>query len=130
MEIPEACIIGCNSMGSNTGTLVALAIYSISKMMKGKIGVCSLPAIINQLPRQLYIVKNRVKKIIVIDGCRRKCVKNLLEKIGIRIDLYINIEEELGIRKKGPFTTHDYSSDELRKVVEHILYRIKEAHYI
>jgi hypothetical protein len=40
---------------------------------------------------------------------------------------YINLEYDLGIRKKGPFTTYDYSEEEYRKVKEFLSGTVRET---
>jgi len=63
------------------------------------VGIYSLPAITNKIPRQMAIVK-RIPLIIVIDGCHNRCASKILDQLGIHYDEYINLED-LGIKKLG-----------------------------
>ena len=124
-KLPETCIIACNSLASNTGTIVGISVLRVYKMFQDKIGICSLPALVNEVPRQTLLVRKRIKHIIAIDECRQQCVKNILKRLKIKPDIYINVEKDLGIKKKGPFTSLDYTNEEVNKVVSSLLRKIK-----
>jgi len=38
-------------------------------------------------------------KVFLIDACSKNCAKETAEKLGLRYDVYINLEEELGASK-------------------------------
>jgi len=116
MKTPEIGLLICNSGSSNSGTLTGMACIELLKELGGDaIGILSLPALVNQVPRQVFIVK-RMKHILVIDGCSNSCAKNIAEKSGLVCTHYLNIENDLGIRKSGPFSTLEYSSEDVTKV--------------
>ena len=116
MKTPEIGLLICNSGSSNSGTLTGMACIELLKELEGDaIGILSLPALVNQVPRQVFIVK-RMKHILVIDGCSNSCAKNIAEKSGLVCTHYLNIENDLGIRKSGPFSTLEYSSEDVTKV--------------
>jgi uncharacterized metal-binding protein len=129
MKIPEIGLVICNSGSSNTGALTGTAAMKIVEELGEKVGICSLPALVNNVPRQINLVK-KIPYLIVVDGCHNECAKKILEKIGIKIGAYINIEYDLGIKKIGPFTTLQYSPSEAYSVYSLILKRIKEREFL
>ena len=80
MKIPKIGIAICNSGASNTGTLTGLAAFDV---VKKNIGICSLPALVNKIPRQSMLVK-KIERLIVIDGCHNECAKKILNSLGIK----------------------------------------------
>lgn len=127
METPEIGLVVCNSGASNTGLLTGLAALEVvRKLGSDKIGICSLPALANKIPRQVMLVK-KIKRLIVVDGCRNECSRKILDALGIKYDEYLNLENDLGIRKLGPFTTMNYSKEDVEKVSLAIMKRIQET---
>lgn len=127
METPEIGLVVCNSGASNTGQLTGLAALEVvRKLGSDKIGICSLPALANKIPRQVMLVK-KIKRLIVVDGCRNECSRKILDALGIKYDEYLNLENDLGIRKLGPFTTMNYSKEDVEKVSLAIMKRIQET---
>lgn len=127
METPEIGLVVCNSGASNTGQLTGLAALEVvRKLGSDKIGICSLPALANKIPRQVMLVK-KIKRLIVVDGCRNECSRKILDTLGIKYDEYLNLENDLGIRKLGPFTTMNYSKEDVEKVSLAIMKRIQET---
>ena len=47
-------------------------------------------------------------------------------EIGLWYEFYVNVEEDVGIKKLGPFTTLEFSQEEVEMVKEVILAVIKE----
>ena len=126
MKIPSIGLLICNSGASNSGTLTGVASMEVVKELGGEgVGICSLPALANEIPRQVATVKN-LKHLIIIDGCRNACAKKVAEKLSLSADGYLNLEEELRIGKLGPFSTFQYSAEEVQKVKEAIRARIEE----
>jgi uncharacterized metal-binding protein len=68
------------------------------------VGICSLPAILNDVPRQSAMMQ-RIEKLVVIDGCHNECARKLLASRGIVSDVYLNLEEDLHLTKQSPFTS-------------------------
>jgi uncharacterized metal-binding protein len=127
LETPEIGLVVCNSGASNTGQLTGLAALEVvRKLGSDKIGICSLPALANKIPRQVMLVK-KIKRLIVVDGCRNECSRKILDTLGIKYDEYLNLENDLGIRKLGPFTTMNYSKEDVEKVSLAIMKRIQET---
>jgi len=119
-------LIVCNSGASNTGFLTGAIAYKVVETLgSNKVGICSLPALVNKIPRQVDIVRN-LKHILIIDGCKNSCAKKIIDDLGIDYNTYVNLENDVGYKKKGPFTTFDYSNDEIDKALHFILEKVKE----
>lgn len=119
--LPKVGIFACFSGASNTGTLAGLAALEVARRLKGKdVGICSLPALLRGVPRQSALVR-KIRGLLVIDGCHNQCARKLLDGLGISPDLYLNLEQDLGLRKYGPFTSLEFTQDEVERVVEAIL---------
>ena len=127
MSEPKIGLVVCNSGASNTGHLTGLAALEVVKRLGSeKVGICSLPALANNIPRQTMLVK-KIEHLIVIDGCRNECSRKILNTLGIKYDKYLNIEHDLGIKKLGPFSTMNYSEDDVEKVSSAIMKKIQET---
>lgn len=119
--LPKVGIFACFSGASNTGSLTGMAALEVIQRLRNpNVGICSLPAILNEVPRQSAMVKN-IKNIIVIDGCHNECAKKLLAKFEIEPTTYINLEADLQFKKQGPFTSLEYTETQLESVVNAIL---------
>ena len=123
MKIPKIGLVICNSGSSNSGYITGLVATRLLTEFGENVGVCSLPAIVNRVPRQVAVVK-RIPYIVVIDGCHNRCASKILDKLGIHYHVYMNLED-LGIKKLGPFTTLKYSEEDLEKVYRVLTSRIK-----
>lgn len=124
MKTPEIGLLICNSGSSNSGTLTGIASIGLIKEFGGDIvGILSLPALANQIPRQVFLAKN-LKHLLIIDGCSNSCAKKIAEKSGLSYDIYFNLENDLGIQKSGPFSTLEYSSEDVNNVKEAIKKKI------
>jgi uncharacterized metal-binding protein len=126
MSTPKIGLVACNSGASNTGHLTGLAALEVVKKFgSDKVGICSLPALANNIPRQTILVK-KIQHLIVIDGCRNECARKILDTLGIKYEKYLNLEYDLQINKLGPFTTLEYSEDDVEKVSSAIIKKIQE----
>ena len=125
MKIPKIGLVICNSGSSNSGFITGLAATRVMAELGEDVGICSLPAIANKVPRQVAIVK-RIPHIVVVDGCQNRCASKILDQLGIRYHVCINLED-LGIKKLGPFTTLKYSEEGLEKVYRALTSRIKKS---
>ena len=124
MKIPKIGLLICNSGSSNSGTLTGIAGMEVVKELGGdRVGICSLPALVHEIPRQVATVKN-LKHLMVIDGCRNACARKVAEKLSLSSDQYINLEDDLKIGKSGPFSTFQYSVEDVGRVKEAIRARI------
>jgi len=126
MSTPKIGLVACNSGASNTGHLTGLAALEVVKKFGSeKVGICSLPALANNIPRQTILVK-KIQHLIVIDGCRNECARKILNTLGIKYEKYLNLEYDLQINKLGPFTTLEYSEEDVIKVSSAIIKKIQE----
>jgi uncharacterized metal-binding protein len=118
--IPKVGLLICNSGASNSGTLTGIASMEVVKELGNDlVGICSLPSLANRVPRQTDIIK-KIPCLVVVDGCRNSCAQKIAEKLGLSYSAYLNLEQDLNIRKLGPFTTLDYSSDDVSRLKEAI----------
>lgn len=118
--IPKVGLLICNSGASNSGTITGIASIEVVKELgNALVGICSLPSLVNQVPKQTAIVKN-IPYLVVVDGCGNSCVRRIAEKLGLSYKVYLNLEQDLNICKLGPFTTIDYSNDDIYKLKEAI----------
>jgi len=118
MIMPRIGLLTCNSGASNTGSLTGIAAIEIIKEFDD-VGILSLPSLANNVPRQVIIAKY-IQHIVVVDGCKNSCAKKILKKLGLKYDAYLNIEKDVKIRKIGPFSTLEYSQEEVEKVKNEI----------
>jgi len=120
--IPKIGLLVCGSNASNTGAITARVAMEIIRENKN-IGILSLPALANKIPRQMALAK-KIERLVVIDGCHNECAKKILDRLGIKYNAYINLENDLGIKKIGPFSTLLLSEEKIQRVknaVEEIL---------
>ncbi|MGQ9648434.1 MAG: putative zinc-binding protein, partial [Thermodesulfobacteriota bacterium] len=90
--LPKVGLFACFSGGSNSGSLAGLAALEVVRRLgSDTVGICSLPAVMNQVPRQSALVK-KIENLIVIDGCHNACARHLLMEKGIEPDVYLNLE--------------------------------------
>jgi len=127
LKTPGNGLVVCNSGASNNGHLTGLAALEVVKRLGSeKVGICSLPALANKVPRQAALVK-KIEHLIVIDGCPNECSRRILNALGIRYDKYLNLDYDLGIKKTGPFSTMNYSEEDAEKVTSAIIRKILET---
>lgn len=118
LRIPKIGLLVCNSGASNTGALTGAAALEIIKEFDD-VGILSLPSLVNGVPRQVAIAK-KIQHIVVVDGCKNSCARNVAEKLGLKYDAYLNIEKDIGIKKIGPFSSLQYSKEEIARVKDEI----------
>ncbi len=122
--IPKIGLLVCNSGASNSGIVSGKASIEVAEELgEDLVGICSLPALVNEIPRQLHLVKN-LRHRIVIDGCHNACARNIAEKLAIPFDAYINLEDDLKMEKMGPFSSLKYSEEDIRRAKEAIKARV------
>jgi uncharacterized metal-binding protein len=125
MVLPKVGLVACFSGGSNTGSLSGMAALEVVKRLGGEmVGICSLPAILNDVPRQSAMMQ-RIEKLVVIDGCHNGCARKLLASRGIVPDVYLNLEEDLHLTKQGPFTSLAFTDDEVMLVADAIVAAVR-----
>jgi uncharacterized metal-binding protein len=114
-------LFACFSGGSNTGTLTGMAALEVVRRLGGeRVGICSLPATLNEVPRQSALVK-RIEKLVVIDGCHNQCARQLLAELGIVPGVYLNLETDLHFSKQGPFSSLAFTEEEVNRVADAII---------
>lgn len=127
LKLPRVGLVGCFSGGSNTGSLTEMAaLEAIRRLGSDVVGICSLPALLNKVPRQSSLVK-KIKRVVVVDGCHNGCAIQLLKSAGIKPVGYLNLERDLGLQKLGPFTSLEFTGQEVNKVAEAIVAAIRLA---
>ena len=123
--LPRVGLFACFSGGSNTGSLTGMAALEVVRRLgSDRVGICSLPAILNEVPRQSAVVE-KIGKIVVVDGCHNACARQLLAGAGIKPDVYLNLEEHLGIAKRGPFTSLEFTDQEVQEVANALIAAIE-----
>jgi uncharacterized metal-binding protein len=121
MALPKVGLFACFSGGSNTGSLTGMAALEVVRRLGNEtVGICSLPAVLNQVPRQSTLVR-KIEKIVVIDGCHNECARQLLAHKGIVPDVYLNLGEKLNLTKQGPFSSLAFTDDEVNLVADAII---------
>ncbi|MBO8183530.1 MAG: hypothetical protein H0Z28_12215 [Archaeoglobus sp.] len=121
---PKIASLVCNSPASNTGMLTGRAAVEIVKKYE-EVCLLSLPALVNLVSRQIKLVEG-IKQLVVVDGCKNSCAMKVADEIGLWYESYANVEENVGIKKLGPFSTHEFSQEEVKVVKEVILAVIKD----
>ena len=126
MKMPKIGLLTCNSGSSNSGTLTGIVAMEVLKELSGDlVGICSLPALANEIPRQVLTVKD-LKHLIIVDGCRNSCAMKVAKKLSLSHDAYVNLENDLKIDKLGPFSTLQYSNEDVNKIKEAIKAKISQ----
>jgi uncharacterized metal-binding protein len=121
MTLPKVGLFACFSGGSNTGSLAGMAaLEAVRRLGNETVGICSLPAVLNQVPRQSALVK-QMENLMVIDGCQNACARQLLADKGIVPDVYLNLETDLHLTKQGPFSSLAFTDDEVKRVADAII---------
>jgi uncharacterized metal-binding protein len=121
MALPKVGLFACFSGSSNSGSLTGMAALEVVRRLGNiAVGICSLPAVLNQVSRQSALIK-QLEHLIVIDGCHNACAKLLLADKGIVPDVYLNLEENLHLAKQGPFTSLAFTDDEVKRVADAIV---------
>jgi uncharacterized metal-binding protein len=125
-DLPGVGLFACFSGGSNTGSLAGLAALEVVRSLGSEVvGVCSLPALLNQVPRQSDLVR-KLSKIVVVDGCHQSCARQLLTAAGIKPHAYLNLETDLGLMKQGPFSSLAFTDEQVKQVTEAIIAIVKD----
>ena len=96
------------------------ALEVVRRLGSEMVGICSLPALLSEVPRQSNLVK-KIEKIIVVDGCHNACARRLLPGVGIEPAIYLNLEKDLGIAKNGPFTSLEFTDLEVQAVANALI---------
>jgi len=126
MNAPKIGLLICNSGSSNSGTLTGVAAMEVVKELGSDlVGICSLPALANGIPRQVLTAK-KLEHLIVVDGCSNSCARKVAEKSSLSYENYLNLEKDLKIDKLGPFSTLQYSNEDVSKATQAIKAKISQ----
>ncbi len=121
LKLPRIGLFICGSCASNTGSLTGMAALEVVRQLGAKtVGICSLPAILNRVPRQSALI-GKLEKLVVIDGCHNECAKRLLAQFNIIPDSYVNLERDLQFHKQGPFASLDFTAAEVQQAADAII---------
>lgn len=127
MALPRVGLFACFSGGSNTGSLTGLAALEVARRLGSEtVGICSLPAVLNQVPRQSALVR-KIETLVVMDGCHNECARQLLADKDILPDVYLNLETNLHLSKQGPFSSLAFTDDEVHQVADAIATALAQA---
>ena len=125
-EKPRVGIFYCGGAMSSVGELTGVAAFEVLKRLGPKeVGMGCVSALAAGVPKHFRTMQG-LEKVVVIDGCPNSCVRKIVEQTGARMDGYINMGKDLGIKKIGPFKPLDYSQEDLERAVEAIIVRIQE----
>lgn len=126
MALPEVGLFACFSGGSNTGSLTGLAALEVVRRLGSEtVGICSLPAVLNQVPRQSALVQ-QIERLVVMDGCHNACARQLLAGVGIVPDVYLNLETDLHLSKQGPFSSLAFTDEQVEQVADAIVAAVRK----
>jgi uncharacterized metal-binding protein len=129
MTLPKVGLFACFSGGSNSGSLTGMAaLEAVRRLGNETVGICSLPAVLNRVPRQSALVK-QMENLMVIDGCRNACARHLLAEKGIEPDVYLNLETDLHLTKQGPFSSLAFTDDQVKRVADAIIAAVEQKFY-
>ena len=93
-------IVACASQASNTGSITAKAALELAQAFGDQAGICSLPAIATDVPRQTFVVKS-LPTLLVIDGCHNECAKKILAQAGLSPSLYVNLDTIWALKRRA-----------------------------
>ncbi len=121
---PRVGIFYCGGAMSSTGELTALASFEVLKRLgPEEVGMGCVSALAAGIPKHFNTMQN-LEKVLVIDGCANSCVRKIIEKTGAKMDAYLNLGKDLGIKKIGPFKPMEFSAEDFEKAVQAILQKV------
>jgi len=107
---------------SNTAALTSMIALEIIEE-NPEVGILSLLSLANGVERQVTLIKKL--EINFVDGCHNECSKKIVDRIGIKYERYINLENDFGYKKLKPFTTFEYSENDVKKISSNVIKIIK-----
>ncbi len=121
---PRVGMFYCGGAMSSTGELTALASFEVLKRLgPEEVGMGCVSALAAGIPKHFNTMQN-LEKVLVIDGCANSCVRKIIEKTGAKMDAYLNLGKDLGIKKIGPFKPMEFSAEDFEKAVQAILQKV------
>ncbi|OJX47163.1 MAG: hypothetical protein BGO78_16945 [Chloroflexi bacterium 44-23] len=125
-EKPRVGIFYCGGAMSSAGELTAIASFEVLKRLGPKeVGMGCVSALAAGIPKHFKTMQG-IEKVLVIDGCPNSCAHKVVEKTGAKMDAYINLGKDLGIKKIGPFKPLDFSQEDFEKAVQAIIDKVQE----
>lgn len=115
----ETLIFTCAG-AAHTGQVANRAGVNLAQEGVGKL-FCAA-AMAAEIPDKLERARNAGRRV-VIDGCEDHCARKIMEKVGLPVDLHVDITE-LGIEKQ-PAEPH--LELHTKRVVEHVTKTLVEA---
>jgi uncharacterized metal-binding protein len=126
-EKPRVGIFYCGGAMSSAGELTSVAAFEVMKRLGDKeVGMGCVSALAAGVPKHFRTMQS-VERVVVIDGCPNSCVRKIVERTGAKMDAYINLGKDLGIKKIGPFKPLAYTDQDLEKAVEAIIAKVRGA---
>lgn len=124
-SLPRVGLLYCGGAMSSAGELTGIAAFEVLKRLgPNEVGMGCVSALASMVPKHFNTIQN-LEKVIVIDGCPNSCVKKIVESTGSKMDGYINLGIDLKVKKRGPFKPFDYTEEELERVVEAVIAKVK-----
>jgi uncharacterized metal-binding protein len=122
-QLPENALFVCFGGMSNVGTLTGLAgLEAVKQAGPDRAAIFCLGGLPTGAPTVLDKTQ-RVKRIVVVDGCPLNCARKIVEAAGFTPNSAITLVDDCGI-KKGP--PSQYSTTDLAVVTERILAAIRD----
>lgn len=107
------------------GELTAIASFEVLKRLgPQEVGMGCVSALAAGIPKHFKTMQG-LEKVLVIDGCPNSCVRKIIEKTGAKMDGYLNLGKDLGIKKIGPFKPMDFTPEDFEKAVQAILDKVE-----
>ena len=125
-EKPRVGIFYCGGAMSSVGELTAVASFEVLKRLGPKeVGMGCVSALAAGIPKHFKTMQG-IERVLVIDGCPNSCARKVVEKTGAKMDAYINLGKDLGIKKIGPFKPLEFSPEDFEKAVQAIIEKVQE----
>jgi uncharacterized metal-binding protein len=125
-EKPRIGIFYCGGAMSSAGELTAVTAFDVMQRLGPKeVGMGCIAALAAGVPKHFRTMQS-LEKVLVIDGCPNACARRLMEKTGARMDGYVNLGKDLGIKKIGPFKPLAFSQEDRERAVEAVIAKIRE----
>lgn len=124
-EKPRVGIFFCGGAMSSAGELTAIASFEVLKRLGPKeVGMGCVSALAAGIPKHFKTMQN-LERVVVVDGCPNSCAHKVVEKTGSKMDAYLNLGKDLGIKKIGPFKPMEYSPEDFEKAVQAIINKVQ-----
>jgi uncharacterized metal-binding protein len=122
--VPDNALFVCFGGMSNVGTLTGLAaLEAVKQAGPDKAAIFCLGGLPTGAPTVLDKTQ-RVKRIVVVDGCPLNCARKIVEAAGFTPHTAITLVDDCGIKKGSP---SQYTADDLALVAARILAAIQDG---